>query len=500
MPLSDFLSAYRGREAQQNAAPMQELQQMGALQNILAQIRAAQDAPIKSEILRQQLEEHKNKVAQGQMLSNLPQAQMEDPAFLRRLGVAMNKPEFISRADALEKKQADAALLKQMQGVETPVARMTTVPSGNQALDEASAIAQLKSLPPGQTGSVQQVLPGEQPTMPAMTTRTGGLFDSLTQSKIPQIAAQAQQMKAALERSGPSIPAQYWQTQQEKLADKETALLNRPEPIKIVLGADGKPTYAQGRDAIVGATPATAAMSHPEANLDPSAIESAAARYRIDGTLPTNLGRGTQGAANTAAILKKAAESAAADGMTPEAQRLTQISNKASAQALGQLTKQKNLILAFEKTAQMNADLVLQESSKVDRLGSPVIDRWILAGKKAIAGDPGVARLDTAVRTFVNEYARVTTSVTGGGITSDTARREIETLLQAAHTPEQVKQTIDLMKTELNNRKVAYEQQERELRGSITGGGQPAQQATAPAPAGAPKTRIRFDAQGNMIK
>lgn len=43
MPLSDFLSAYRGREAAINARPVQELQQVGALQGILAKVRAAQD-------------------------------------------------------------------------------------------------------------------------------------------------------------------------------------------------------------------------------------------------------------------------------------------------------------------------------------------------------------------------------------------------------------------------------------------------------------------------
>ena len=44
-----------------------------------------------------------------------------------------------------------------------------------------------------------------------------------------------------------------------------------------------------------------------------------------------------------------------------------QIANRASTMALGQLVKQKNLILAFENTAMRNADLVLQESEKVDR-------------------------------------------------------------------------------------------------------------------------------------
>ena len=42
MPPSDFLSAYRGREAQMQAQPMQELRQAGALQGILAKVQAAQ--------------------------------------------------------------------------------------------------------------------------------------------------------------------------------------------------------------------------------------------------------------------------------------------------------------------------------------------------------------------------------------------------------------------------------------------------------------------------
>jgi len=217
--------------------------------------------------------------------------------------------------------------------------------------------------------------------------------------------------------------------------------------------------------------------------LTQDAKEQAAARYNIDGTLPTNLGRGTQGAVNTASILNRAAEQQKEAGNTPEAARVNQLANRASSMALGQLVKQKNLILAFENTAMKNADLVLQESEKVDRLGSPIIDRWILAGKKSITGDPSVARLDLAVRTFVNEYARVTTSVTGGGITSDTARKEIDALLQSAHTKDQVRQVIDLAKTEMLNRKAGYEDQERALKGGI--GVAPASAApSAPATGG----------------
>ena len=51
MPLSDFLSAYRGREAQMQAAPLRELQQAGALQKIAATMQAArQEQAMRSEL------------------------------------------------------------------------------------------------------------------------------------------------------------------------------------------------------------------------------------------------------------------------------------------------------------------------------------------------------------------------------------------------------------------------------------------------------------------
>jgi len=77
----------------------------------------------------------------------------------------------------------------------------------------------------------------------------------------------------------------------------------------------------------------------------------------------------------------------------------------------------------------------------------------------------------------------VTTSVTGGGITSDTARKEIDALLRPAHTKEQVKQVIDLAKTEMLNRKAGYEDQERALRGGIGISSAPPPSATTTAPA-----------------
>lgn len=209
--------------------------------------------------------------------------------------------------------------------------------------------------------------------------------------------------------------------------------------------------------------PAAAAQQQAASAVTPETIKQLAERYRVDGTLPS-FGWGASGAIVRAKILNEASNQAAAEGSTGEQERIRQVGLGTIKQAMGQLEKNRANITAFENTAVRNADLVLQESEKVDRLGSPAIDRWIQAGKKNIAGDPQVARLDLAMRTFINEYARVTTSVTGGGVTSDTARKEIESLLASKMTKPQVREVIDLAKQEMRNRLSSYDDQVKVLR------------------------------------
>jgi len=202
-------------------------------------------------------------------------------------------------------------------------------------------------------------------------------------------------------------------------------------------------------------------------NMSPDAIEAAAARYNMDGSLPPNLGRGAQGAALTAKILSKAAEVAKANGDAPEAGRIKQLANKASAQALGQLTKQEQMVGAFEKNALKNLDIAVQASKEVDRTGIPVLNRWILAGKKSLAGDAAVSRFHAANTTFVNEYAKIMSGSMGNTVVSDSLRRETETLLATKDTPEQYEAVTALMKQEMANRMKGFAEQKAELTGSM---------------------------------
>jgi len=210
---------------------------------------------------------------------------------------------------------------------------------------------------------------------------------------------------------------------------------------------------------------------------------AAAARYRIDGTLPTNVGRGAQGPRDIRFILNEAARQSAEAGDTPESSRIAQIANKANTAALSKLQTQQTMVGAFEKNFSKNADLAEQLSSTVDRTGVPVLNKWLNAGKRSVAGDPAISAFDANLKATVNEYAKIVGGGTGSSATAQGEIAKIESLLSAAQTPQQVKAVLDVMRKETANRMAAFEDEKAALKGSMI---QP--RSAQPAASGAAKT------------
>ena len=192
----------------------------------------------------------------------------------------------------------------------------------------------------------------------------------------------------------------------------------------------------------------------------PAAIDNAAARYNIDGTLPP-MGMGKGGSAARSQILNRAAE--LASGVDGTDQRVNQLTTKASASTLLQLKKTKTMIKAFEEMANKNADIALELSTKVDRTGSPVVNRWFLAGNNKLAGDVDTATFNTAVNVFANEYAKIMSGSMGNTPVSDSARKEAHEILNTAQTPAQLRANIKLLQREMKNRIIGLDESEHEL-------------------------------------
>jgi hypothetical protein len=234
-------------------------------------------------------------------------------------------------------------------------------------------------------------------------------------------------------------------------------------------------------------------LTGAESQFTPEAISNAAARYNIDGTLPP-MGMGKAGTMGRSAILNKAAELAAESGVSADDQRIAQIGNKANSAALSKIQQNQTMVGAFEKNFNRNADIALEYSSKVDRTGVPIVNKWVNAGKRSVAGDPELAAFDASVKAVSNEYAKIISGSMGNTATAEGEIKKIEALLNAAQTPAQVASVITLMKRETANRMTGFEEEKTALRESMRTG-KPADAAQKPAPSAnpVPKTGERVD-------
>ena len=141
---------------------------------------------------------------------------------------------------------------------------------------------------------------------------------------------------------------------------------------------------------------------------------------------------------------------------------------------LTKVKQQRGQISTFEKTAEKNLDIMRGLSNKVDRSGTPVINRWILAGKKGIKGDPDVAAFEAAMTTFAGEYAKIMTSATGSGVTSNEAREEIHRIINTAMTQGQISEVSDILHREMGNRISSFDEQIKTTEDRIGGKKAPA--------------------------
>lgn len=209
--------------------------------------------------------------------------------------------------------------------------------------------------------------------------------------------------------------------------------------------------------------------SNPDTGMSPEEINYYGQQVADGAPLPT-LGMGKEAAAMRRQILAKAADINIDRHIDGGAANLLHAQLKANTHSLTQLTGLRTLVAASEGTASSNLDQVLQLAPKGVGGSIPVFNRWIQAGRRGVAGDADVARMDVAVTTAANEYAKVMTSQTGtGGVTSDSARAEAHRLLNSAQSLPQLRATIQQMRIDMRNRKDALATQDGILRGNISG-------------------------------
>ena len=209
---------------------------------------------------------------------------------------------------------------------------------------------------------------------------------------------------------------------------------------------------------------------------------AAAYRYKSDGTLPPNMGRGQQGAAESKRL--RAIASALDDqaGESPEDARIRQLALKGDVTAINQMRRREVNVGANVKNFDFNADQVLELSKKVDRSGVPILNAWINAGRRSVTGNPELSAFDVAVKTTVNEFAQIVSGTTAGA-TTEGEKKKAEQLLNAQQTPEQIVSVINQMQIESKNRMRSFADQRKQSMPTNRAGGAPAAPAGEPPPA-----------------
>jgi hypothetical protein len=140
----------------------------------------------------------------------------------------------------------------------------------------------------------------------------------------------------------------------------------------------------------------------------------------------------------------------------------------ADKKALDAVTKAKDQVMAFEKTATKNLEYAASLSERLARTGFPPANALLIA-LRTKTGDPETVKFSTAVYAAALEYQKVITA--GSGVTSAElsvgAQKKAEEIISKSHTKEQFRANLEALKIDMQNRKLAYGEQIKEIQGRI---------------------------------
>ena len=169
------------------------------------------------------------------------------------------------------------------------------------------------------------------------------------------------------------------------------------------------------------------------------------------------------------AFLGGASQWAKDHGMDARSMEISSMQTKGAKTAYDNLAKVKSVSGVAGETAIKHGETALEIMDKKDRTGSPVIDRWFRAGRKAVVGDADVTAFDTNVHILNRELSRYLTSMTAGGQMNQKESDEINGLIASSHNPAQFKKNYDTVVKLIKEKEQTFNEQLNEIKMSIPG-------------------------------
>jgi hypothetical protein len=171
-------------------------------------------------------------------------------------------------------------------------------------------------------------------------------------------------------------------------------------------------------------------------------------------------GYGKEATGQRAQVANIKAQIAKDAGVTPQELATTKGRNKALQTSLTKLQSQSDMMQKSEKGFQNNMDQALALSAKLDRTGSPLINKWLLGGQAAL-GDPDVAALDAAITTASTDYARIMSGQTGAGGTPISTAEEAKKLLRKELSDKSLNAVADVLHVDIKGQQDAVDSQKK---------------------------------------
>lgn len=244
---------------------------------------------------------------------------------------------------------------------------------------------------------------------------------------------------------------------------KWTAIAQTPDG-KGIIQQDGKTgaTRVMPIEGGVGSKVGSASA----ANLNDQTLTDMAQQYLAgDKSVLTNLGRGTQGAANIVALRERIADEARSQGMSPREIAIGQAEFSgllAGERTLG--TRSANIEMANNEAKSL-IPLALDASNRVDRTNFPNLNAIILAGEKGV-GDEDVVQMGVATNSLINVYAR---AISPQGVPTVSDKEHAREILENAWSKGQYASAVKQMQKEIEAARLSPQQTKQQMRENFSG-------------------------------
>jgi hypothetical protein len=224
------------------------------------------------------------------------------------------------------------------------------------------------------------------------------------------------------------------------------------------------------------------------------ALDFAADNYRKTGQMPPGL---TRSPGSTIAIIQRAAQLDQQDGGQGIASNKSIID--ANRTSLNSLQKNYDQVQAFEQTAEKNMDLLQSTAQKIPDLGSRFANVPVRMVNSQMIGTANMAAFKTALYTAQTEAAKVLNSSNATGILTDSARHELQDIIDGNVPLPAMVASLNTLKQDMSNRTQSYQAQIGDIQGRIKGvgtGANPTQPSSGPS--GAKDPFAQFGGQAHQ--